>query len=925
MQEPENHGTIGIGDVEAEFAREGFSRLTEIQKRAAPLILGRRNSLLIAPTGSGKTESSAIPIFSMLRRSRKQGRIKALYITPLRALNRDVFRRITKYAHSNGLSIGIRHGDTPQRDRKRMIDSPPDVLITTPETLVVLLVLKKYLDALSEVEWVVIDEVHELLSSERGAQLALSLERLQYASRTEFTRVGLSATVGNPEEAARFVAGSDRPFAIARDTSVRGYDVEIRHVGGTVTDVASFISGHVAGLGLDSPVLLFANTRGEAEFLAAALKDGSQLRVELHHGSLSREVREETEESLRGGGPGIVVCTSSLELGLDIGSVDLVIHYGSPRQASRLIQRIGRSRHRAGSSARGLIVTNSADDEFEARAILERIREGEIEEQRIHSGSLDVLAHHMVGLALQKGGEIPAERGLEIARRAFPFRDLSAGELASVLELLASNRIVLFDGEKKAFRRGGGRIFRYHFENLSTIPDILRFRVFDAVGKRTIGSLDQRFVGDHGDPGNVFVLKGSRWRVIGTDEKALAVNVEPVRGTGVTVPYWEGESIPVDHSTARRVGLFRARAAGGTLQVSDAAAAAALDLRPVPDGGTIVVESVRTDSNVVLHSCLGTKINATLTAILSAMLSSILGCPVDGRSDAYRIALASRARISERTLCGVLRDGYDNLPEIVSASLSGTHNVNWRTWCVAKRFGIVGRDAVYDRRSARFLYDRYAQTPLVRESLRELFHDRYDLEGTARTLEGIRNGEILLRWRDLDGFSRLAVPILDHTAGYRSNPSSVDKGIMDMVKSRLSKTRHRLVCVRCGRWERSVETCEVTQSLLACPRCRARQIAATYYTDYDLPEIVRKKHGGKRLDPDERHRFERAWKVSSLVENFGKTALIVLSGYGVGADTAARILRNMVDEGDGEGGDLLYRQIYEAERQYVVTRGFWDP
>ena len=138
-----------------------------------------------------------------------------------------------------------------------------------------------------------------------------------------------------------------------------------------------------------------------------------------------------------------------------------------------------------------------------------------------------------------------------------------------------------------------------------------------------------------------------------------------------------------------------------------------------------------------------------------------------------------------------------------------------------------------------------------------------------------------------------------------------------MVKARLLKTKHRLVCVRCGKWERSVETQEV-KSILICPQCKARQITATYFSDYDLPKIVRKKFEGKKLTADEKHKFDRAWKVSSLIENFGKTALIVLSGYGIGADTAARILRNMVDE------EILYKQIYESERQYVMTRGFWD-
>jgi len=900
-------------DIRDKFSSMGFERLTDIQQRAIPLILNRRHSLLIAPTGSGKTESSVIPIFSQLKHSRKPGKIKALYITPLRALNRDVFRRITKYAHNESLTIEIRHGDTSQKARRKISDNPPDVLITTPETLVILLTQKKYLDALSEIEWVVVDEVHELLPSERGTQLALSLERLQQNSQTEFTRIGLSATVGNPNDAAHFVAGANRRFAVAKDTSVREYDVEVKYIDGTVTDVADSILDYVGNLNLISPVLLFANTRGEAEFLASILKEKSGVSIELHHGSLSKEVREETEESLRGGNPGIVVCTSSLELGLDIGSVELVVHYGSPRQVSKLIQRIGRSRHNLSSSAKGLIITNNADDEFEAKAILQRIRDGAIEEQRIHSGSLDVLAHHLVGLALQLG-EVSVERAYGIVTQSFPFRDLPLDELVSVLDLLDSNYLVFFDREKMSFWRKR-RTFRYYFENLSTIPDILKFRVFDAIAKKTIGTLDQRFVGDYGDRGNVFVLKGSHWRIINVDERSLVVNVEPIRGAGVTVPYWEGESIPVDLSTARKVGLFRTRVSAGELRVSNRVISE-LKLRPVPDEKTIVVESVRTDGSIVLHSCLGTKINSTLTALLSSMLSAILGYQVDGRSDAYRIVLTSRGRISEKVLGGVLRDDYD-LEEIVSASLSGTHNVNWKTWCVAKKFGVVSRDSVYERKSARFLYERYLRTPLVRESLRELFHDKYDLENTGKILGRIRNNEIEIRWNDLDRFSKLAEPILDHTAKYYSNPSSVDKGIMDMVKARLLKTKHRLVCVRCGRWERSVQTDEIS-SVLACPRCKARQITATYFSDYDLPKIVRKKHEGKKLTPDEQHRFERAWKVSSLIENFGRTALIVLSGYGVGADTAARILRNMVDD------EILYRQIYESERQYVMTRGFWD-
>jgi len=895
------------------FHSLGFKQLTEIQKKAIPIIFQKHDSLVIAPTGSGKTECSVIPIFTEIKESKKAGKIKTLYITPLRALNRDVFRRITRYAQNDGLTIEIRHGDTTQSVRRKISNDPPDVLITTPETLVILLAQKKMLDALSELEWVIIDEVHELLSNERGAQLSLSLERLQLNSKSDITRVGLSATIGNIEETAKFVVGTKRKCKIIKDTSIRKYDVEIKYIDGTISDVADSIIEYITKLDLNSPVLLFTNTRGEAEFLASILKEKSTINIELHHGSLSRQVREETESILREGKQSIVICTSSLELGLDIGSVELVVHYGSPRQVSKLIQRIGRSRHNKDSSAKGLIITNNADDEFEAKSILERVKEGSIEEQKIHEGSLDVLAHHLVGLAIQIG-KVTVNLAFRTFTNAYPFRNLTIDSFFKVLELLDSNYLLFFDREKMLFWTKG-RAFRYYFENLSTIPDILKFKVLDVIGKRIIGSLDQRFVGDYGDAGNVFVLRGTQWRILNVDEKSLTINVEPVHSGGITVPYWEGENIPVDYKTARKVGLFRTKVKHGLISLLNKTITT-LNFDSIPDEKTIVIESVRNQSILVLHACFGTKINATLATLLSSMLSAKLGFMVESRSDAYRIVLSSKAKISEKNLIDVLKDQYD-LDAIVTASLGGTHNVNWKTWCVAKKFGTVGRDAIYDRKSARFLYERYSNTPLVSEALRELFHDKYDLESTKKILEKTRNNEIQIKWYTVDTFSKLAEPILDHTTKYYSSPSNINKGILELVKSRLFKTKHRVICARCGKWERVFETNEI-KNVLVCPYCKSRQITSTFYSDYDLQKIIQKKHQGKKTSQEENHRFERAWKVSSLIENFGKTAFIVLSGFGVGADTGARILRNMIDE------ETLYKQIYEAERQYVMTRGFWD-
>ena len=461
--------------LEEKFRSFGFEQLTNIQKKAVPIIYQKKNSLVIAPTGSGKTECSVIPIFSHVKKRKEQGKIKVLYITPLRALNRDVFRRIIKYAEQDCLTIQIRHGDTSQTMRKKISDSPPDILITTPETLVILLTQKKMLTALSELEWVIIDEVHELLASERGSQLSLSLERLQLNSNQQIIRNGLSATVGNTNEAAKFLVGTHRHCEIIQDKTIRNYQVEVKFVGGSISEVADSIIQYVEKLNLDSPILLFTNTRGESEFLASILREKTSMNIELHHGSLSKQVREETETILRSGVNGIVVCTSSLELGLDIGSVELVIHYGSPRQVSKLVQRIGRSRHSRNSSARGLVISNSADDEFEATAILDRVKNSSIEEQKINEKSLDVLAHHLVGLLLQIG-EVTVDFAYKIIKQAYPFRNLTLDEFCSVLEILDSIYILFFDKKKMKFWKKSNS-YRYYYENLSTIPDILKFKV----------------------------------------------------------------------------------------------------------------------------------------------------------------------------------------------------------------------------------------------------------------------------------------------------------------------------------------------------------------------------------------------------------------------------------------------------------------
>ena len=903
--------------ISKKFKSIGFEELTEIQKEAIPEILEEKNCLIIAPTGSGKTECATIPIFSKLKTRKVSNKIKALYITPLRALNRDVFKRIINYAENENLKIEIRHGDTSQANRKRIADNPPDILITTPETLVNLLSQKKHLDALSDLEWVIIDEVHELLASERGSQLCLSLERLQIKSKNQIHRIGLSATVGNPEEAGRFLVGSDRKFQLIHDTSLRNYDVDVLFVDGIMDDVAVKIIEYIKKEQISSPVLLFTNSRGESERLSSILKQKTSINVELHHGSLSRQVREETEDMLRDGKSGIVVCTSSLELGLDIGSVELVIHYGSPRQVSKFMQRIGRSKHDRGDSARGLIITENADDEFEIQAIIERIKEGSIEEQKIHHGSLDVLAHHLVGLSMQVGN-VPIEAALKLTKLAYPFRDISLEEFFDVLEILALRDLIIFNDDKTEYKKNTAFFAtKYHFQNLSTIPDILKFKVVDTIENKFIGTLDQRFVGDL-DKDQIFVLRGSQWRVLNIDEKSFKINVLPIRSSQeIPVPKWEGVNIPVDFKTANKVGAFRTKVRNGSLKMMNNIISN-LDFPKVPDEKTIVIESHRLPqkSVLILHSCFGTKINSTLKVILETLLDASLASRVKSSSDAYRILLSVESRFTKKHITDVFLSDFD-INEIMSVALKGKNDVTWKTFCVGKKFGFYDRSDVYVKNEIRYDFERNIDTPLVKEAFRELFHEKFDLEGAQRIIDLIKENKIQIEWVDVDKFSKLAEPVLDQTVMSYTNPANIDKEMLLKVKTRLMQTKQRLICVRCGLWQQVMTPNETHP--LRCKYCKGQQITCTYEYDHELVKIIQKKHQGKKLTPDENKNFQKAWKVSSLLSSFGKTALIVMAAYGVGPDTGARILKNRV-EGDD---DYLIKQIIIAEKTYTLTRGFW--
>jgi len=905
------------------FKDEGFQNLTKIQSISIPVMARMKNCLLVAPTGSGKTEASIIPIFSLLENDRDNkinmtdnNAIIVLYITPLRALNNDVLRRIMNYAKKRNLEAQIRHGDTTRTARQKLIKKPPHILITTPESLGIILTHEKFQSYLKHLRWVIVDEVHELIGNERGTHLTVSLERLENISSHNVVRIGLSATVGNLKDAANFISGTNRKCAILVDNTIRKYDIDVKYLKGSIINVAKFVIKYLNDNKICGSILLFTNTRDEAEYIGTTIRNQNDIPIEVHHGSLSRETREETEIKLREGLTGIVVCTSSLELGLDIGSVELVIHYGSSKQVSKLVQRIGRSRHVNFKSAKGLIIANSGDDELECLSIINRMKKRSIEIQEPHTDALDVVSHHLVGFVISTSESKKLDEFYQIITSAYPFRSLSFSDLEQCAALLDSFKIIKYDPKNKTYAR---RIksYKYYFENISTIPNIVKFEVMDVIRKKRIGTLDQRFIGEFGERGNVFILKGTQWRIVSVDDNKLQVNVEQVFGSPINIPHWIGEMIPVDYETAVEVGKLRNKVLNDSnINVESEIKNTLQKIPIIPDSKNIVIESVINKNAVVVHSTFGTKINNTLSSLFSTFLASYVGHLVETKSDPYRILLSSSVRLSRINIEKVFYDEYD-VEAILITSLSNTYNLNWRVWMVSKKFGLVDKNAIYDKRLARFIYDRYSKTPISKESIRELIHDKYDVESTQQILQKIRNREISIHWFDLSLFSPLAQSIIEHQSKSSSSPLSIERGVLELIKERLDKTKHRLICIRCGKWERLVETREIVESI-SCKVCGSRLITTTFSSDYELSKIILNKLKGLEINREQNHKFERAWKAASLINNFGKKALTVLSGYGIGVETAARILRNYVDD------ENLYKNIYDAERQYVTTRGFWN-
>jgi ATP-dependent helicase Lhr and Lhr-like helicase len=763
-----------------------FAAPTPAQAQGWPAIASGKSVLIQAPTGSGKTLAAFLSAIDRLTPEPGQG-LRVLYVSPLKALNYDVERNLRGPLAGlrSELRVAVRTGDTPQKERAAMLRHPPDILITTPESLFLMLTSRAR-ELLRSVDTLILDEVHAVAGTKRGAHLALSVERLEALAAQPIQRIGLSATQRPLEEIGRFVGGG-RPIELVDAGVAKELDLEVvvpvedmREPGGTREEGwearsiwPSIYPALVDLVRAHRSTIVFVNNRRLAERLALRLNEAAEEEIaRAHHGSLAREQRTVIEEDLKAGRIPCLVATSSLELGIDMGAVDLVIQVESPKSVARGLQRIGRAGHSLGEVSRGRIFPKFRADLLECAVVAQRMRDGAIEETQIPRNPLDVLAQHVVAICADE--EIEVAELHELVRRAYPFADLSRAQLENVLDMLAGRypsdefaelrpRIV-WDRTAGVIRgRPGSR--RLAVTNAGTIPDRGLFGVFVAGVEPAsrVGELDEEMVYE-ARAGQVIVLGASSWRIEEiTRDRVL---VSPAPGVPGAVPFWKGEGVGRPYELGEAIGRFtREVLAQKEPRIPDLDERAQKNLvaflreqeratGAVPSDRTVVVERFRDeigDWRLCILTPFGARVHAPWAMAVGARLRESLGLEVQSIWSDDGIAFHLPDADSPPATDLLMLDP-DELEDLVLAEVGQTALFGARFRENAARALLIPRRRPGERTplwqqrlKAQGLLQvarKYSSFPIVLETYRECLQDVFDLPALKRLLGAIRAREL---------------------------------------------------------------------------------------------------------------------------------------------------------------------------------------
>ena len=815
-----------------EWFEGAFAAPTAAQTQAWPAIASGEHVLVSAPTGSGKTLAAFLYAIDRLANDPdraadpKQRTTQLIYVSPLKALSYDIDRNLRTPLRGIGadLEVAVRTGDTPQRDRQRMLRQPPDILITTPESLYLMLTGRAQ-RMFSGARWVIIDEIHAVAATKRGSHLALTLERLEAAAGHGVQRIGLSATQNPLEEVGRYMVGPQRQCRIV-DTGVRKeLDLQIHVpvesmvepdqtpaaeidplVGGTEAtrrsiwpaiypELVELIEAHKS-------TILFVNNRRAAERLALRLNDLSEKEIaRSHHGSLAREERTVVEEMLKAGELPCLVATSSLELGIDMGAVDLVIQVESPKSVARGLQRIGRAGHSVGDVSRGRIFPKFRGDLLECAVVARRMREAAIETTVVPRNALDVLAQQVVAIAAAAPNEGPVSVDdlFALITRTYSYAELTRGSFENVLDMLDGRypssefselrpRIV-WDRIAGTIRaRPGAR--QLAVTNAGTIPDRGLYAVTLPDGRR-VGELDEEMVYE-ARPGQTFLLGASTWRIeeIGRDR----VIVTPAPGLPGAVPFWKGDGIGRPRELGEAIGAFARwavdqppkrleaeydldrRAAKNLVEFLSEQQQAT---RVVPSDRAIVVERFRDeigDWRLCVLSPFGGRVHAAWALALSARIRDEFDLEADAiySDDGIIIHLPDAEEPPGAELIMLEPDEIEDrvVAELGSSALFGARfRENAARALLIPRARPGKRTPLWQQRlksqSLLEVAKKYGEFPIILETYRECLRDVLDVPGLVELLTRLSRREISLVEVETPTASPFASSLLfDYVATY---------------------------------------------------------------------------------------------------------------------------------------------------------------
>jgi ATP-dependent helicase Lhr and Lhr-like helicase len=809
-----------------EWFSRSFERPTPAQELAWPAIAAGHNVLVSAPTGSGKTLAAFLwGLDRLVAEPAESRRTRLVYVSPLKALSYDVEKNLRAPLRGIGgdISVAIRTGDTPQRERQAMLRKPPDVLITTPESLYLMLTSRAR-EFLGDAEWVIVDEVHAVAQTKRGAHLALTLERLEHLAGHPLQRIGLSATQRPLEEVSRFLVGPGRECEIVDAGHRKPLDLEIRvpvedmREPDATADLADVADGSATRRSIwpaiypellelvqqHKSTIVFVNNRRGAERLAMRLnelageEDEPAQIARAHHGSLAREERLVVEDMLKSGELPCIVATSSLELGIDMGAVDLVLQVESPKSVTAGLQRIGRAGHNVGDVSKGRIFPKFRADLLECAVVAKRMREGEIESTVVGRNPLDVLAQQIVAMTAT-GDEWKVPELYELVRRSYPFHELSRELLDSVLDMLDGRypseefaelrpRIV-WDRVQDTVRARKGAL-QLAVTNAGTIPDRGLYGVHLPDGRR-VGELDEEMVYE-ARPGQTFLLGATTWRI--EEITRDRVIVTPAPGAPGAVPFWRGDGVGRPAELGKAIGEFSRWAVdrepeelAGSHDLEERAARNLVSFlreqreatRVLPSDRTIVIERFRDeigDWRLCVLSPYGGRVHAAWALALSARIRDDFSLESDAiwSDDGIVVHLPDADEPPGAELVMVEPDALEDLVvrELSGSALFGARfRENAARALLLPRAYPGKRTPLWQQRlKAQSLLEvakRYGQFPIVLETYRECLRDVLDLPGLEALLRGLHTRELSLVEVETQRASPFASSLLfDYVATY---------------------------------------------------------------------------------------------------------------------------------------------------------------